>query len=89
VYICQCGVPSLCDLERLEREREREGGRTEGLLELLEVVSIGSRCQEHVLRFRGKSSPPTTIPRVRSTVPASPLSLSPSDSLPRARARSA
>jgi len=47
-----------------ESLRFREAGeRAEGLLELLEVVSIGFWCQEHVLRFRGKSSP-RRLPRV-------------------------
>lgn len=36
--------------------------RAEGLLELLEVVSAGFWCQEHVLRFRGKSSPQPLLP---------------------------
>lgn len=49
--------------------RGEEGGlskgasrRAEGLLELLEVVSAGFWCQEHVLRFRGKSSPQPLLP---------------------------
>jgi len=75
VYICQCDIPSLYDLERQarERERERERERAEGLLELLEVVSIGFWCQEHVLRYRGKSSPRRLPPciLVRSTLTTS------------------
>ena len=47
--------------------RGRRGG-LEGLLELLEVVSAGFWCQEHVLRFRGKSSPQPLL----TTLPSSP-----------------
>lgn len=50
--------------------------RAEGLLELLEVVSAGFWCQEHVLRFRGKSSPqplpPLSIASIDPTAPVTP-----------------
>lgn len=53
--------------------------RAKGLLELLEVVSAGFWCQEHVLRFRGKSSPqtpaaafPARSPRSTTPTPVTP-----------------
>jgi len=88
VYICQCGVPSLCDLERLEREREREReGEPKACLSYwrLSALAPGARntCSDFAVNRRPRRPSPVYD---RPYPPRRCLSLSLSDSLPRARA---
>lgn len=67
-----------CNLKGVSRGRR---GGLEGLLELLEVVSASFWCQEHVLRFRGKSPPQPLLTPGRSPR-STPASQSPASILP-------